>query len=139
MSIRSRTASLDDASGDLALSLAKLELEAAHGTPNADEQIDFVRDLSRVAVQKRIHPWRVRSLQAVVLGAACVGAFFALPTLQPRAPKEVAPGLLALGAAFFVAAVASLAVALRRGQLERRWLKAMEAAVRAGRTILDEP
>ena len=65
MTIRSRTAQLDDASGELTLALAKLELEAAHGTPNKDEQIDFVRDLSRVALKERIRPWRLRAVQAL--------------------------------------------------------------------------
>lgn len=138
MTIRSRTARLDDASGQLALSLAKLELEAAHGTPNADEQLDFVRDLSRVAAERRIRPWRFRAIQATVLALACLGAAAGLPTLWPGAPKEAAPLLLGLAVLFVLLAGASLIVYLRRNHQEHQWLRQKEAVIRAGRTILDE-
>lgn len=138
MTIRSRTARLDDASGELALSLAKLELEAVHGIPNPDEQIDFVRDLSRVAVEKQIRPWRLRAIQATVLGLACLAGAAGLPTLWPGAPGEGRPILLGLGILLILLAGVCLAVYLRRNQREHRWLRQKESAIRAGRTILDE-
>lgn len=137
MTIRSRTARLDDASGELALSLAKLELEAAHGTPNADEQLDFVRDLSRVAVERRVRPWRLRAVQATILALACLAGAAGLSTLWPGAPKETAPILLGLAVLFLLLAGAGLTVYLRRNHQEHEWLRQKEAAIRAGRTILD--
>ncbi|WP_243317084.1 hypothetical protein [Geothrix paludis] len=138
MTIRSRTARLDDASGELALSLAKLELEAAHGAPDPDEQIDFVRDLSRVAVEKRIRPWRLRAIQATILGLACLAGTTGLPTLWPEAPRGAAPILLGLAVLFLLLAGMGLTVYLRLYQREHQWLSQKEAAIRAGRTILDE-
>jgi hypothetical protein len=138
MTIRSRTARLDDASGELDLSLAKLELEAAHGTPNADEQLDFVRDLSRVAVEKQIRPWRLRAAQAAILGLACLAGSAGLPTLWPQAPGEAAPILLGLAVLFLLLAGACLTVYLQRNRREHQWLSRKEAIIQAGRTILDE-
>jgi len=138
MTIRSRTARLDDASGDLALSLAKLELEAMQGTPNTDEQLDFVRDLSRVAVEKQIRPWRLRAAQTGILGLACLAGATGLPTLWPLAPEEAAPILVGLAVLFLLLAGACLTVYLRRHHREHQWLKQKEATIRAGRTILDE-
>ncbi len=138
MTIRSRTARLDDASGELALSLAKLELEAVHGIPNADEQLDFVRDLSRVAAERRIRPWRLRAAQAALLALACLAGAAGLSTLWPGAPKETAPILLGLAVLFLLLAGAGLTVYLRRNRQEHQWLKQKEAAIRAGRTVLDE-
>jgi len=138
MTIRSRTARLDDASGELALSLAKLELEAVHGTPNADEQLDFVRDLSRVAVEKGIRPWRLRAIQATLLGLACLAAAGGAPALWPMAPKETAPILVGLALLGLLLASACLTVYFRRNRQEHEWLRQKESIIRAGRNILDE-
>lgn len=139
MTIRSRTASLDDASGDLALSLAKLELEAAHGTPNTDEQIDFVRDLSRVADQKRIRPWRLRALQAGALGLASLAGAVLLPSRLAWATETAQPAAFGLSLLFVILAGVCLAIYLQRRREEHRWLRRMEQAVQMGRSVLDEP
>jgi hypothetical protein len=139
MTIRSRTAQLDDASGELTLALAKLELEAAHGTPNKDEQIDFVRDLSRTALRTRIHPWRVRTFQAGILGLASLAGAAFLSDQVPGGTKVGQPVLLGLALLFFLLAGTCLAVYLRQRRLERGWQRREEEAVMAGRNILDEP
>jgi hypothetical protein len=139
MTIRSRTAQLDDASGELTLALAKLELEAAHGIPNQDEQIDFVRDLSRTALRTRIHPWRVRTIQAGILGLASLAGAAFLPDRIPGGMKVGQPILLGFALLCFLLAGTCLVVYLRRRGRERGWQRREEEAVLAGRNILDEP
>ena len=137
MTIRSRTATLDDVSGELALTLAKLEMEAAHGTANADEQVDFVRDLSRAALEKEVRPWRSRAIRALVFGLACLAGALALPAVQPAAGRGI-PALFGLAALCLVAAGVFLGVFLQRRRREHRWLHEKEMAIAAGRAILEE-
>ncbi|WP_257306336.1 hypothetical protein [Geothrix campi] len=139
MTIRTRTMQLDDASGELALSLAKLEMEAARGVANKDEQIDFVRDLSRVALKERIRPWRLRATQAGALGVIGLGAAAALPARWPASAKELELALLGLGLLCFLLAGTCLVTYFRRRQDERQWLRQKEEAILAGRNLLNEP
>jgi hypothetical protein len=139
MTIRTRTLQLDDASGELALSLAKLEMEAARGAANKDEQIDFVRDLSRVTLKARIRPWRMRAIQAGALGLASLAGAAYLPIRFPAVEKVGQPALLGLALLFFLLACACLVVYFRRRRQERRWLRQQEGTIMAGRNILDEP
>lgn len=137
MTIRSRTATLDDVSGDLTLALAKLEMEAAHGTANADEQIDFVRDISRAALEKEVRPWRARAIQALVLGLICLAGAVALPATQVPAAVGI-PALFGLAGLGFLLAGGLLMVYFRRRRHEDNWLQEKEAAIAAGRAILEE-
>jgi hypothetical protein len=139
MTIRTRTMQLDDASGELALSLAKLEMEAARGAANKDEQIDFVRDLSRVALKERIRPWRLRAIQAGALGLASLAGAAYLPNRFPAVAKVGQPALLGLALLFFLLAGAGLVFYFRRRHGERQWLRQHEEAILAGRNVLDEP
>ncbi|HJW44704.1 MAG TPA: hypothetical protein VJ463_09620 [Geothrix sp.] len=138
MTIRSRTATLDGVSGDLARSLAKLDLEAARGAVNADEEIDFVRDLSRAALLKEVSPWRARAMKAGLLALAALAAAAALLVTRTTVPEWTAPALLALAALALVGAGALYATYLRRRSRERHWLLEKEVAIAAGRPILDE-
>lgn len=138
MTIRSRTATLDDVSGELALTLAKLEMEAAHGTANAEEQVDFVRDLSRAALEKEVRPWRSRAVRALVFGLACLAGALALPAAQPSVAGRGIPALFGLAALCLVAAGVFFGVFLQRRRREQHWLREKEVAIAAGRTILEE-
>ncbi|MBP1772501.1 MAG: hypothetical protein H6P99_1664 [Holophagaceae bacterium] len=138
MTIRSRTAALDGVSGDLARSLAKLDLEAARGAVNADEEIDFVRDLSRAALLKEVGPWRTRALKAGLLGLAALAAAVALRETGAAMPEWTAPALLVLAALALVSAGALYGIYLRHRSRERHWLLEKEVAIAAGRPILDE-
>ena len=138
MTIRTRVATLDDMSGELALTLAKLEMEASHGTANHEEQIDFDRDLSRAARRQEVRPWKVRGLQACFLGLACLACAAAI---RAGLPLPFGPGLpLLLGIALlcFILAGACLTVSFRRRRREQRWLQRQEAAILSGHSILDE-
>jgi hypothetical protein len=138
MNLRSRVARLDDASGELALSLTKLEMEAARGVRSTDEQIDFLRDLHRAIVQREIRPWRSRSEQAALVGILLLAvARFLPPDLPHREFADPAAAILA-GIAI-LAAGACLGIYLRNLRRERTWLRGQEAAVLGGRSILDEP
>lgn len=139
MTIRTRTMQLDDASGELALSLAKLEMEAARGAANKDEQIDFVRDLSRVALKERIRPWRLRAIQAGALGFIGLAAAAFLPTRWPASAKALELGLLGFTLLCFLLAGTCLVFYFRRRHGERQWLRQHEEAILAGRNVLDEP
>lgn len=138
MTIRSRTATLDDVSGELALTLAKLEMEAAHGTANTEEQVDFVRDLSRAALEKEVRPWRSRAIRALVFGLACMVGALALPVAQPSAAERGIPALFGLAALCLVVAGAFFGVFLQRRRREQRWLREKEVAIAAGQAILEE-
>src|SRR5512133_4355971 len=139
MTIRTRTLQLDDASGELALSLAKLEMETARGAANKDEQIDFVRDLSRVAIRERIRPWRMRAIQAGALGLASLAGAAYIPNRLPAVAKVGEPALLGLALLFFLLAGTCLVVYFRRQRQEQRWLRQHEGAILAGQNVLDEP
>ena len=139
MTIRSRTAQLDDASGELALALSKLELEAAHHASNKDEQIDFVRDLSRGALRQWIRPWRRRAAQAAGLALISLTGAAILPLRLPAAAKAGEPALHGLAILFALLAIASLTIYFRQRRHERQWLRRKEQAILAGGSILDEP
>lgn len=139
MTIRTRTMQLDDASGELALSLAKLEMEAARGAANKDEQIDFVRDLSRVALKERIRPWRAWAIRTGLLGLIGLGAAVMLPSRWPASARELELALVGLALLFFLLAGTCLVVSVRRQRQEQRWLRQQEGAIQAGRNVLDEP
>ena len=135
MTLRTRVASLDDASGELALSLSKLEMEAARGVPSKEEQIDFLHDLHRAVVRKEIHPWRLRARHTALGGAILVAASLLLPEEMPY--REVAfPAILALGALSLLGAAAELVIYVRALRKERQWLHREEAAVLNGRPLL---
>lgn len=136
MSIRSRVVSLDDVSGELDLTLKKLELEAAQGTVPIDEQIDFVRDLSRAAYQKEIRPWRSHGIQALLFGLACLVAGGVLPpTVLPTAIGR--PLTLALMAASVLVWGACLGVYFRKKHQEEQWLRQQELHISSGHPLLD--
>lgn len=138
MTLRTRVASLDDASGELTLSLSKLEMEAARGVANKEEQIDFLHDLHRAVVRKEIQPWRLRARHTALGGAVLVAAALLLPPEMPH--HEVAyPALLALGGLALLGAAAELAVYLRALRRERQWLHREEAAVLNGRPLVGGP
>jgi hypothetical protein len=138
MSLQTRVARLDDASGELTLSLRKLEMEAARGMPNRDEQIDFLHDLHRAAYRVEIHPWRTRAWRGAVVGLLVAGGTLLLPPGIPR--KAIIEGaLLALGGLSLATAVACLGVFFRNLARERRWFRQREAEVLAGRSLLEAP
>ena len=138
MTIRTRVAKLDDMSGELNLTLAKLELEATHGTANKDEQIDFVRDLSHAATLKEISPWKSRGIQAGLLGLASLAGLGAIHAGLQLPFAFGMPILLTLTIVFFCLAGLCLTVFFRRRQRERHWLQRQEASIQSGRSILEE-
>ncbi len=138
MTIRTRVAKLDDVSGELTLTLAKLELEATHGTANKEEQIDFARDLSRAATRKEIRPWKSRGIQAGLLGLASLAGVGAIHAGLPLPFPSGIPILLTLTIVFFFLAGLCLTVFFRRRQRERHWLQRQEASIQSGRSILEE-
>jgi hypothetical protein len=138
MTIRTRVATFDDVSGELALTLAKLEMEAAHGVANNDEQIDFVRDLSRMASRKEVRPWKIRGVQAGLLGLACLACGAAIHAGLPLPFHPELPIPLGLALLFFLLAGICLSVSFRRRRRERRWLQLQEASILAGHSILEE-
>ena len=139
MNLRSRVARLDDASGELALSLTKLEMEAARGVRSTDEQIDFLHDLHRAIVRREIRPWRSRAGQAALAGILllAVARFFLPPDLPHR--DLIDPGTAILAGIAILAAGACLGIYLRNLRRERTWLRGQEAAVLGGRSLLEEP
>ena len=136
MTIRSRVARLDDASGELALSLAKLEMEAARGVPSTDEQIDFLHDLHRATIHKEIQPWRSRSTLAAAVGVVLLAVALLLPPSLPFR-KIALPAAEALAVLAFLAAGGCLGIYVRDLRRERRWLLGQVAAVRGGQPLLD--
>ena len=138
MTIQSRVARLDDASGELALSLAKLEMEAARGVPSTDEQIDFLHDLHRAAYRREIRPWLSRSGQAAMAGAVLlVLALILPPTLVQR---EIAvPILAAVAGLAFLGAAICLGIYVRDLRRERQWFRRQETEVLAGHSLLRQP
>ncbi len=135
MNLQSRVARLDDASGELTLSLHKLEMEAARGVPNPEEQIDFLHDLHRAVVRKELHPWRTRALRAAVAGGVLVlGALLLPPGLAHR---EIAvPATAGLGGLALVGALVFEGVYLRALRKERRWLRHEEAEILGGHLLV---
>ncbi len=138
MTLSSRVARLDDASGELALSLSKLQLEAARGALNRDEQIDFLHDLHRAAYRREIRPWRGRALQVAAAGLVCLGAAALLPPeLAHRGELQAA--LAALAGISLLGAAACLGVFLRRLRRERQWFREQERAVLEGHPLVQAP
>jgi hypothetical protein len=136
MTIRNRVATLDDFSGELALALSKLELEAAQGSRNQDEQVDFVRDISRTAFAKEVLPWRSHAVKALLFGLACVAVEGLLP--EGLLVGSFRRGLaLALIACSLAASLTCMAVYLRRKRLESQWLENQERLIASGRAFLD--
>jgi hypothetical protein len=136
MTLRNRVAHLDDASGELALSLAKLEMEAARGVPSTDEQIDFLHDLHRAAYHKEILPWRSRCIQAAAAGAALAIIALFLPPATPFR-EIVFPATAALAGLTFLGAAACLGIYTRNLRRARRWLRCQETAALEGKLLLD--
>lgn len=135
MNLYSRVARLDDASGELTLSLHKLEMEATRGALNREEQIDFLHDLHRAFVRKLLHPWRSRARRLAVVGVLLALAALMLP-LDLAHRDLVFPAGLGLGGVLLVAAGTCLILYLRGLREERRWLHHEEAEVQAGHSIL---
>ncbi len=135
MTIQSRVARLDDASGELGLSLRKLELEAAQGTASKEEQIDFLHDLHRAVIRRELHPWRLRAERAAVAGLVLIIAALLLPTGMTHR-DIVFPSLAGLGGLALLAAATFGIIYLRALQKERRWLRREEAAVLGGQPLL---
>lgn len=135
MTIQSRVARLDDASGELALSLRKLEMEAARGVPSTEEQIDFLHDLHRAVVLRELRPWRLRARRTALAGLVLLILALLLP--PEMAYREIAfPALAGLGALGLATAAALGATYLRALQKERRWLHREEAEVLGGHPLL---
>ena len=135
MTIQSRVARLDDASGELALSLRKLEMEAAQGTASKEEQIDFLHDLHRAVIRRELHPWRLRAWRAAVAGLVFILAALLLPPGMTY--RDIAfPSLAGLGGLALLAAAIFGIIYLRALQKERRWLRREEAAVLGGQPLL---
>jgi len=136
MNIRIRVARLDDAAGELTLSLRKLEMEAARGATSTDEQIDFLHDLHRAAYRMEIRPWLSRAGQAAGAGIVLLGAAFLLPSGMPY--RGIAfPAAAALAGLAFLGAAIGLGVYVRNLRRERRWFKHEEAEVLAGHPLLN--
>lgn len=135
MTIQSRVARLDDASGELALSLRKLEMEAAQGTASKEEQVDFLHDLHRAVIRRELRPWRLRARRAGVAGLIFIIAALLLPS--DLAYRDLAfPSLAGLGGLALLAAGTFEIIYLRALQKERRWLRREEAAVLGGQPLL---
>ena len=135
MTIQSRVARLDDASGELGLSLRKLEMEAAQGTASTDEQIGFLHDLHRAVVSRELRPWLLRAERAALAGLVLLIAALLLPA--GLADRDILfPSVAGLGGVALLAAATFGVIYVRALQREHRWLQHEEAAVLGGHPLL---
>jgi hypothetical protein len=136
MSLQGYVTRMDDYSGELVQALAKLEIEKSRGTINKDEQIDFIRDLTRAVYKKDIHPWRSRCLNTFFPGLLLIVASRLLPARIPH-QQVVGLVLLCLAIVALLFSAYCLRAFLQKKRRELGWLASLEEKVNRGGSIFD--
>lgn len=127
---------LDDASGELALTFSKLDMERQRGLTNRLEEADFLEDLRQAAQVRVLRPWKRRwTLSLVLAGVLSAGA--GLSTWGGEALHGLALAAGIAGLAGILAAVGSYRVYRNRSlDLERRY-QGLRSAMDHGASLLD--
>ena len=136
MTIQELAAKLDDYSGALSQEVEKLQLERSRGTLHQDEQLDLVGDLREAVKANLIRPWRSKAVWSMVVGLLFLAVAVFLPATLANSEiyRWVALGLAVV--AFFRAGF-SLWTMLKFRNLECKWLRKVEDAVKQGGTVFD--
>ena len=136
MTIQELAAKLDDYSGALSQEVEKLQLERSRGTLHQDEQLDLVGDLREAVKANLIRPWRSKAVWSMVVGLLFLAVAVFLPATLANSEiyRWVAFGLAVV--AIFRAGF-SLWTLLKYRNLECKWLRKVEDAVKQGGTVFD--
>jgi hypothetical protein len=127
---------LDDGSGELALALAKLQLQQTRGLTCEDEEADFIEDLFAAAQRKEIRPIKVRGAQSASAAALLLVGSGLLPLIA-EVPESALIGLRIAAALAFVYATYAMVTCTRlQTVLDQRHEK-IRAALGAGASLAE--
>lgn len=136
MNIKTYVARLDDYSGELARNLATLEMAHVNGAVNRTEQLGFIAEIQRAAIQRDLRPWRTRSIWAACTGLGLLvlsGAMACLlpnPSVWPQAIGLFAVLTLGIGEGCYIA------YSRRRKSLKLLFIK-FNDSIQGGASLFD--
>lgn len=113
MTILNVVESLDDETGDLARTYAKLKMEERRGLSLSPESIDFIEELYQAALRKHVTPLKSRIAAAGLSGAFLFFAPSLLPTLSVGTPGLVL-GIRIIAMTLFLGALVWTGVDVKR-------------------------